>query len=355
MFEILKGSDSMNLKPIFVIGISSLLVLSACSKDKDNSEVISGKEDITLIQEGDATVKEVTLDGTALIEDVKSYGKDIATIMAKAYFIHDDLSEAEQELSKEIAATSSLSKYITYIRDSNNFKDPYIVKEIRYNEESEKVFTKDDYYYYQITFEADVKSGIRALQIDDTFSLQIGQKETGEFYVNDFIHIDGHSVEGSGPELTEETFESILKDKVTKVIQYSDTFETTDIFQATSALKSDFQFEGDISDTLNNESYQKGVKKELKGVYFDDSRSLWAYANVSDAIIEETLNGQVPEQYIGEFGIKYDEAGTVGEQKKAYDFKMIVYQPEAENGDYTYKIWKMEMNEIDTFSWESFE
>lgn len=355
MSNLQKGGMTLKFKMLTIMSLSSVLLLGACSdKEEEVAPLTENELELITANVDGAEVTEITDDESAITGTVLDYGNQIASKLESIYFLHNTLKETEEELIEEIQKQETLTDYVNYIRNSPNYRDPYIVKEIRYNEESEKLYKKGDFYYYQVTFEADVKMGIRNLQVDDTFSLRIGQQNNGELFVQDFVHVDGHTIPEAGPEITEENFKKFTKEKLTKILQYSDTFETTNSNEALEALKNDFQYEGDIMDVMQSQSFTNGSKKTLKKVVFDDSQSVWSYANVSDEIIEQSLNGQVPQQFIGVVGLKFEENGKVGDQFKAYDFKMIFYQPGYDEGDFTYKIWKTELIPTDGFDWETY-
>lgn len=341
----------MKIKLLAAFFLSISLILGACSNNEEIVEEKPINEDNLSSSEPEENGQNDLLEPEepSIIDEITFFGREVAVLYEKGFFNIDfeGTKETKATLSKYIKNEEALEVSMNFIRFYREKNYDYIVKEIRYNEESEKVYEKSPFYYYQVTFEAEVKDGVRPKQIDDTLSLQIGIDENGEFYVNDFIHMEGHTVPGAGPYLVDESFTEYGQELVEKLIKYAYGFEEKDYYLAVDGIKDMFTHEGDALSVLDQDSFKPGVDRTFRKFLFYKSYIETAF--VSKEFKKEHLKGQNLWQIVGEIGVLYDEKGKTGDQGKGIEFKLYLYQPDAENGNYEFELWKFESNEYDEF------
>lgn len=303
-----------NLKRILIVSAALLLIVAVTGCEQpENSGINIGNESLTKKEASN-------------LNDARIYGRTAISDFQKMFYQLSDIpfDSYEEGLESYGLNESQQEEFITYVKEN---KIGGYVRNIVFNELSERVKKENNGYLYQVTTEAEIKNNGESRKHYMTYELLLTPSLLKGFTITSLTYDMGHSVDGYDVKLANNAIDDILHDKLDEL--FKNGLARTDKNQKESTYRINSLFIDDVyaKSIINKLGFSSGEQKEF----------ITSTLNLSRSKIDEDgyrASGT------GEYLVEYKNASNQV-QKAVYDVSIILQQHNPLEKDYMYQIDKL--------------
>lgn len=298
------------MKRILTISTVAFLTLfiTGCQNSEKNNE---------------ENIQNATVQNTKELASAKEFGREAISDFQKMFYQVGDLPfDSYQEDLKSYGLNKSQQEaFVTFIKE--NEVDGY-VRNILFNELSEKVKKQNDSYVYQITTEAEIKKDSVAKKHYMTYELTLKPDFLNGYTIDQISYEIGHSVEGIDSKITNNALDDVVQSKLDKMFENSLFMKHKTEELSTPEFKKLF-LDDNYADSILQKIY---ATTKRKGEFIESSIS-FSEKHVSDDGFRAFATGE----YSISYGDKKNQIHHIN-----YDFSITLQQQNAVERKYKYVI-----------------
>ena len=325
----------------------SVSIIAGCSsndKEKDNAKEVEQAE--TKVDTKETAVKEKEAEAPAKLTEEEQLKLDVSSFMRgklgemmKLYYSVDSPSEEEIEkgVHKLFKDENTANKFLSSAIHTSASE----VKNIKYNEDSERIFINDIYPQDGEKFiDYVVVTESRLLQYADSEDVERDDKtlhflieqEGDSFLVRDVNIQRGHTVEGAASELSPIGEILVLESHLENYFKHVMALNSKSEGEAITSLAYSFRDNGKASDAIKKSSYKSYLGRDIK----------YIRSEITDLMTADTMsiegNPFADTALFGEgvFTVQYEENGNI--KNEDFNFNIELTQQNALNEEFQYLI-----------------
>ncbi|MCU7668026.1 hypothetical protein [Bacillus thuringiensis] len=267
---------------------------------------------------------------TKELASAKEFGRKAVSDFQKIFYQVGDVSfnSFQDDLESYGLNKTQQESFVTFIKE--NEVDGY-VRNILFNELSEKVKKQNDSYIYQITTEAEIKKDSKAKKHYMTYELTLKPDFLNGYKIDQISYEIGHSVEGIDSKITNNAIDDVVQSKLDKMFENSLFMKDKTEELSTPEFKNIF-LDDNYADSILQKIY---TTTKMKGEFINSSIS-FSVKHVADDGFRAFGTG--------EYSISYGDKNHQVHHMN-YEFSITLQQKNAVAGNYKYVIDELSLKQ----------
>ncbi|PGP12536.1 hypothetical protein COA01_32475 [Bacillus cereus] len=267
---------------------------------------------------------------TKELASAKEFGRKAVSDFQKIFYQVGDLpfDSYQDDLKSYGLNQSQQEAFVTFIKE--NEVDGY-VRNILFNELSEKVKKQNDSYIYQITTEAEIKKDSKAKKHYMTYELTLKPDFLNGYTIDQISYEIGHSVEGMDSKIPNNALDDVVQSKLDKMFENSLFMKHKTEELSTAEFKKLF-LDDNYADSILQKIYSTTKKK---GEFIESSIS-FSVKHIDDDGFRAFATGE----YSISYGDNKNQINHI-----TYDFSITLQQQSAVERKYKYLIDELSLKQ----------